>query len=748
MSNLEIKNPLYAVTIGSHIKSYNNKFEPSVIDTTANSITSMTSQEETHERMTGTSSYVYSDRMNQGSFGMSGSYGVSGLSKYEGSLSAYVGNAAANSSTSVEVTYSSISVCGIEYVDFENLNVPQFISSLKEGCRQSALEALDCYNAVNKECNDLGVSLPEALTSDKNQYPTIHDLLQQWVEASDEFCRNYGDGLVVGIAWGAMGGVHFKMTATDEDNAWKYGGQANFSYAGLDTSVSLQAIYDGSKDDANAGVETTCTSYVSGNALSSKVHEWFSEFNKTALQKLNNVHVFDKAPQMIIPSGVPKIPDFVTPKPSDDIASKVGALKNLDDLHFYAKVKAYDEAKKEKPDLTLEKFLKKTEEGSELNGLTEAAQKIQENDVDTLANIELVSQKTALIKDTVVMDPAEKKEPIVANDNQHIPLGVWIAHWSNLIPWLARGYCNNIEDLDTSESIKTRVMLQDFQTLGRIYHIADAIGIKHIKRKNRSLPPVKTAALARNFDHAAAAIQSGNILSDAYDILSDEAALIYQYWNENTFLRNAELGLGFVRKQKTIDSSKSEDSDNRTVYKLKTIDSPKSGGSDNRTVYKLETIAFNGRNYDAFSQAYKVLPLPTPDKEIWAFGPEKGLLSSAYDTEAVFSKSGGLIKAMNFIPDRESKTLRSKDGKTTLYPIRFNAAKGVNDWKGMSSSTNIGADQNLKESLQHLENGLREFSAWTFSNEHWPNNWNDKKAYHLTDIKKQYIGLIEEPQNT
>tara|TARA_Y100000588_G_scaffold185765_1_gene199625 strand:- start:2045 stop:4234 length:2190 start_codon:yes stop_codon:yes gene_type:complete len=729
MSNLEIENPLYAVTIGSYIKSYNNKFEPSVIDTSANSISSMISQEDTHQRMTGTSSYVYSDRMNQGSFGISGSYGVSGLSKCEGSLSAYVGNAAANSSTSVEVTYSHLSVCGIEYVDFEKLTVPQFISSLKEGCRQTALEALDCYNAVNKECKNLGVSLSDALTSGKNQYPTIHDLLQQWVEASDEFCRDYGDGLVVGIAWGAMGGVHFKMTAKDADNAWKYGGQANFSYADLDSSVSLQAIYDGSKDDASANVETTCTSYVSGNALSSKVDEWFNEFNKTALQKLNNVHVFEKAPQMKIPSGAPKIPEFVTPEPSDDIASKVGALKNLDDLHFYAKVKAYDEAKAEDSKLTLEEFLKKSEEGAELSGLTEAAQQIQENNVDTLANIESVAQKTALIKDTAVMDPAEKKEPIVANDNQYIPLGVWIAHWSNLIPWLAQGYCNSIEDLEISETIKTRVMLQDFQTLSRIYHIADAIGIKHIKRKDRSLPPVKTAALARNFDHAAAGIQDGDNLFKAYKKLNDEAALIYQYWNENTFLRNAELGLGFVRKQKTIDS-------------------PKSGGSDSRTIYKLETIAFNGRNYDAFSQAYKVLPLPTPDKEIWAFGPEKGLLSSAYDTEAVFSKSGGLIKAMNFTPDRESKTLRSKDGKITLYPIRFSAADGVNDWKGMSSSTNIGADQNLNKSLQHLEKGLSKFNAWTFSNENWPNNWSDKKAYRRAYIKKQYLGLIKEPKNT
>ena len=129
------------------------------------------------------------------------------------------------------------------------------------------------------------------------------------------------------------------------------------------------------------------------------------------------------------------------------------------------------------------------------------------------------------------MDPAEKKEPIVANDNQYIPLGVWIAHWSNLIPWLAQGYCNSIEDLEISETIKTRVMLQDFQTLSRIYHIADAIGIKHIKRKDRSLPPVKTAALARNFDHAAAGIQDGDNLFKAYKKLNDEAALIYQYWN-------------------------------------------------------------------------------------------------------------------------------------------------------------------------------------------------------------------------
>lgn len=726
MFNSEIENPLYAVTIGSHIKSYDNNFKPSVIDS---NISSMISQVEKHDRMSGTSSYVYSDRMNQGSFGISGSYGVSGVSKFEASASAYVGNAAANSSKSVEVTYSALSVCGVEYVDFEKLTVPQFLSGLKKGCRQSALGALDCYNAVNKECNDLDVSLSDALTSDKNQYPTIHDLLQKWVKASDEFCRDYGDGLVVGIAWGAMGGVHFKMTATDEDNSWKYGGQANFSYAGLDKSVSLQAIYDGSKSDQEANVTATCTSFVSGNALSDQVQKWFTKFSETALQQLNDVHVLVEAPDMNITSGAPKIPEFVTPKPSDDVTNKVGSLKNLDDLHIYAKAKAYEEAKAKNSELTFEEFLKQSEKESNLSGLEKAKEQVKENNINTLDNIESLNQNEILIKKTEVMDTAEIKRPIKGNSDDHIPLGVWIAHWSNLIPWLAQGYCNSIEDLDTSESIKARVMLQDFQTLSRIYHIAHASGIEYIKRKDRSLPLVKTAALADNFDHVAALMQDGKTLSEAYHSLSDPAALIYQYWNENTFLRNAELGLGFVRNHKSILS-------------------PTSGGNDNRTVYKLETIAFNGRNYDAFSQAYKVLPLPTPDREIWAFGPEKGLLSSAYDTEAVFSKSGGLVKAMNFTPDQESKTLHSKDGKTTLYPIRFNAAAGIENWKGMSSSTNIGADHGLEKSLQHLEEGLRELSAWTYSSANWPENWDDKAAYHQTKIKKQYVGLIEEPKNT
>src|SRR5688572_24368250 len=73
-----INNPLYGLIIGSVFDGLTGKASASVI---AGSITNMISQLSGQYTMTGNSQFVYSDTMNQGSLGVSGSYGIDGASK-------------------------------------------------------------------------------------------------------------------------------------------------------------------------------------------------------------------------------------------------------------------------------------------------------------------------------------------------------------------------------------------------------------------------------------------------------------------------------------------------------------------------------------------------------------------------------------------------------------------------------------------------------------------------------------------
>ena len=84
-----------------------------------------------------------------------------------------------------------------------------------------------------------------------------------------EIYLEFGDGLVVGVIWGALGGVKMVMTSGSESDSWKYGGQADFSYANAFASVAVKATYDGSQSSGEAKVGVNCTSYVSGSSCPS-----------------------------------------------------------------------------------------------------------------------------------------------------------------------------------------------------------------------------------------------------------------------------------------------------------------------------------------------------------------------------------------------------------------------------------------------------------------------------------------------
>ena len=743
MSNSERLNPLYGVGIGSTIYAATGKFSTGVV---RDPISLMISQEEAQKSMSGESSYVYSDKMNQGSFGLSGAYGVSGVSLVKSSLSAYVGNSAAVSSKSVTVNYNAISVGGVEYINFEELTASDFIASLNLACQQSILAVLEAYNKVMAEAARSGQDLLGVFHNDDPANKALKELVTEWIKKSEKFTREFGDGLVVRVAWGAFGGVKMVMTSESESKSWKYGGQADFSYANTFASVAVKATYDGSQSSGNAKVGVNCTSYVSGSVLAPQIDKWLDQVVNKSFGELADVKVMDKAPDMKIAQGAPSIPDFVKPKPGNDIAGKVGEIKDLDGLNALAKASAYDKAKKENPDLTLDEFLRQADQPADKKKLDDFAQKVEESDIDTLVpprkkkprkeepedgSIGLAMNSDAGFFPTEALASNESiKAGQEVSTKGYVPLGVWISNWPDLFPWMAQGYYNSIDDIEGEEAVRIRVMLQDYQALSRLYYIADSSGITEFKRKDPSQPKVTALSIADAFANAAGKMQATGVdfarTQEIFQSLGEAAKTIYTLWNKVSFLRNCELGLGLLKDGKTIGSIQSSDGDSRQTYAL-------------------SACSFDGRNYTAFSPFYKVLPLLTPDGDIWAFGPQQGGLSSIYDWEIVFSKPGR-AKYLEFEYDKDQKLLTNNDHGIKLYPIPFSAAENV-AWKGMSFSTNVGSINSLNESLKSLSDQLGQLNAWSFSSAGWDTSWSGTDAYRQRNIRKQYLGIIEEIRN-
>ncbi|WP_316833509.1 hypothetical protein [Pedobacter nutrimenti] len=742
MNNSERDNPLYGVTIGTTIYAHNGKFKASVVK---GPISLMISQEKSEKYMSGESSYVFSEKMNQGSFGLSGAYGVSGVSLLKSSLSAYVGKSSAASSKSVAVNYNAISVGGIEYINFEELTASQFMKSLNEACKQSIESVLDAYNAVMAEASKSGLDLLSVFYNEDVQSKPLKKLVSDWIKASEQFTHDFGDGLVVGVTWGAFGGVKMLMTSEGESRSWKYGGQADFSYANTFASVAVKATYDGSQSSGNAKVKVNCTSYLSGSVLSSQIKEWFDQVANKTFEDLANVSVIDKAPPMDITHGAPSIPEFVQPVPGEEIVKKVEEIKNLDGLDTMAKASAYEKTKITNPKLTFDEFINNAGKPAKKEKLDEFKKKIINNEIDTLDFSNKQKNKAGKIGEKYVdlaMDSGDSffsSEALAFNTDVkaegYVPLGVWISNWPDLFPWMAQGYYNSIDGIEGEDVVKARVMLQDYQTLSKMYYIAHSSGITEFKRKDSSKPRVTSLSIADAFANAAGKMQdisedlNGTGIEEIYENLSEAARNIYKLWNNVAFLRNCELGLGLIKDNKTIGNP--------------LPDADKDG---NHRTYALSTCDFDGRNYTAFSRAYKVLPLLTPDGDIWVFGPEKGALSSIYNKEIVFSKPGR-ANYLVFEYSKEGRILSNSDNGIKLYPIPFSAAQNVSAWKGMSFSTNIGSVKSLNDRLKSLSDDLGKLNAWSFSSANWNKSWKGKDFYRQRNIKKQYIGLVEEIGN-
>ncbi|WP_343566903.1 hypothetical protein [Sphingobacterium sp.] len=735
MEKSETNNPLYGVTIGSIIYSQSGKFAPSVIRAP---ISRMIAQQQSEKYMSGESSYLYSERMNQGTFGMSGAYGASGMSLLKSSLSAYVGESKAATDRSVVVNYSAIAIGGIEYVNFEDLTASDLIASLNGACQEGAQAVLTAYNNVIKYAAESKRDIRTALKDTDAESLQLKELVNIWVEASEDFAHDFGDGLVVGVIWGGLGGVTMKMTSQSESESWQYGGSADFSYANAFAAVAVQATYDGGQSHGKAKVNVTSRSFSWGTVLDEQVKQWLDSVENKSFSELADVSVIEKAPKMEISRGAPTIPEFHKPEVDEKIEKEVEKIENLDDLKEMAEASAYKKTLKTNPKLSFDEFINNAEKPANTDKLKNLQEKIKANDIDTLN----FTNKNKTKKAHFTASNLSESQGIVhagqeVSTEGYVPLGAWISQWSALFPWMAQGYYNSIDGIEGEEIIRLRVMLQDYLTLSRMYYIAHNAGIAEFKRKDPAQVNVSTLSLGDAFAHAAAEVQKAIEFSDfgkveqSYKDLNEATKNIYKLWNEVSFLRSCELGLGLIKDRKTIGPA------------LKNTDQKSLG---TRQAYSLVACDFEGKNYTVFSRAYKVLPLLTPDGDILAFGPEQGALSSIYDNEIVFTKPGR-TKYLVFSYDKSARELFHQDHQIKLYPIPFSAAENVSAWKGMSLSTNLGSIKGLNLALTSLNDQLSKLQAWSFSSMNWSKQWNGKKLYRQHRIKKQYLGIIDEIKN-
>lgn len=697
------RNPLNGVYLGSTIDD-DNIFSDSVVD---KNISIMVPIREQMLTLTGNSSLASTDSMNEGSLSIAGSYGLSATSKVGIAVKGNYGTSSASSGKSISTKYNAVSLEGVQLINFDNLTVGQLIASLESSPKKGILESLDCYNDLIDKLDgrDLNKAIEE---KDAEVIVSLNDLTTSVLD----FLSKHGTGLVVAIAWGGLGCVELNLTEKSSSSSWKYSFSSNLSYSKLGSSISVGQTYSGSSSEDKADVEVTVSAYSVGSSMAPKVKEWSDKFINKSFDELFDVKVIEKAPSMNIEQGPPEIPEFDNSiTPDKTTVKKLEKIANLSPLQQVASRIAYAQAKKSDSKLSYEDFLAYAGKDNNVGNLQELVKKVETNTISVLKkqslNRKLSAQLGTLRQAKKVTDDLDT--------SAYTPLGVWICPWSNIFPWIAVGLNNVVEDsASTDVQLRFRTMIQDFQTLSRIYYMVD--------NSNAIFPLANQIAIA--FQVAANEAKdedaSQENINKLFKSLGKDAQSIYEKWDDTPALRNSELGLCLLRDGRSISP---EDFGLEGYFPLKkTIFDPEIG------------------NYAVLSSFVKLVPLITPDQKILAFGP--GVLSEVGSQAVQFSQH--IEGALEFEYDDNLGAF--VNAETHMYSVPYSAAKSET-WRGISVSTNLGSMFQLKNQLNDLISELSQLKNWSLSSEYWSPNWNPSDPYSLRTMGFEYLGVVKEPKN-
>ncbi len=377
---------------------------------------------------------------------------------------------------------------------------------------------------------------------------------------------------------------------------------------------------------------------------------------------------------------------------------------------------------------------------------------------------------------------------------EFVPIGVWVCNWADMFPWLATGYSHSIDDTTEAEiMVKFRMMRQDFLTLNRLYRYAASVKMAIPEEPAfkdgdgtvcgqiadsfaNAYGSLAAAKLAGPADYKSAAAAAHN------DFLGQEAKKIYEIWDQAPCLRSAELGLGYIKGGRSLQT--------RGQFNLGiNLPYPMWVPVSQITYFNTGQCTFSGSNFSAFAQFYKVLPLILPQSgKIIAFG-EGGFIGSGkirakrWNSLADFipwlpyeDQSGGNVFCIgsgnrefkgdthiDIIPwtvvtdmapiefnfaENGNYYLENADHNIKLYPIPLSAARSI-DWKGQSFSTSVKADEELNIRLEAIVQELQGSNVtWSWSSDRLSADWDAKAPYLPTALSKQYFGLAKTPPMT
>lgn len=746
-------NPFYGISVGSTVHEADGSFSAPVIQ---EGMTRFAAGSEGTIRMSGNSSFMYSDSMNQGSFGVSGSYGVKGVSQYTAAVSAYVGNTNASNSRSTSLSIDLMTWAGIEYIDFNNLTVTELVSGLSENPQAYLLNALDKFNAMR-------VADSEALAAATNA----------WIVACEEFYARQGTGIVVGVLWGAYGSVNLTFTSKADENKWQYGGDASFTYAGTGASVAVSAAYGGSQSSIAEAGSASVEAYYSGSSVQKEISAWAQQYMDLAnkgLAELGKQKVTRNA-ELSNNSSAPKVPDFVKPNKKSKVTDLVSQIKDLNGLETYAIAAAYEKYKADGGEGDLDAFMISRAEANDIAGLVEEPVAPDLNAPHNQPNpdMNLRREPQGFLSKTKATLKSEKLT--ASPQDEFVPMGLWIASWSNLFPWLVSGHDNRIpKDAQATDTIRLRTYIQDCRSLENIYHTVYTSG--------STIVDVNFRALRDAFGHAA--FKAIDVMRDLNNVdvqaklhaliseLSQVAHKIYSVWVDNPILREYQLGGGLY----------ATDERGKAYGSLSSLKFAPSPISHNVMTFKNSGFEIDKAplNTEAFAQDIKGRPVILPDGNIVVFltngekdssgflGGDRDIVNgfdivlstskkiqTEYEWENFLSAipfkvtSKGL-EAVGRIPmpwPDKKELLLGYPGIYHLIPIPFSAANGV-DWRFGATTTGTG---NLQSQLDKLRDDLKNRPQWSLDSDHWKGfTWSDN-AFSLREIKPSYIGITEEVKN-
>jgi hypothetical protein len=761
-----IQNPLYGIQVGS-IFTESGKHGATVLKL---GLTDFDHQQSAIASMSGTSQYIYTDQMNQGSFTAAGSYGVSGLSKISGAVSGYVGNAVAKSSESLSINMNLIKWAGIEYIKFNTIKAADLLAGLQENAQAAAMHSLEAF-----------VKLQEA----KPDSEKAKKWMAEWIRASAEFYQSFGAGLVVGVLWGGWGTVKLDFAKDGSSSKWEGGGSANFSYAGPAAAVDVAATYGHTEETIGKSATAKMSYLVNGACVEADIKRWYDDLQATAeggLTKLGKEPV-SHAGAMAGPLKPPAIPKFNKPEPEKNITDLMGSINSLDGLQAYAKAAAFEKQKKAGGTDDLDAFLKSADKANDVSAIPRGAVS-PDDEVIILGEDRRIDDEqingdqfaaTASVAHEMEGDKGDggEKNPDSPDMSDYEPMGIWTMPWGQLFPWLVTGQDNRVpQNAPFRVMIQLKTLHQDFLSLARLYDRLAAAGA-HLTVKGE---PVDFKGIRDAFSHGASDVDE--FLMQVSERPVDPAALktkitavmnglrrdaktIYKTWISTDQLRSCELGAAVL-------FLKVGDSTYKTVSEIQT--------QNNHIVAVPTAFVPEKGNYEQFSQAVKGWPFVLPGGQVGMFmcdGKQatSGFLT-AWLTDPVGANTAMTSRAdyrdderAEFTP--EDRTLiifnnnYSESGpkqgvfhkyvssgedpnEFTLiqfHPIPFSAAKGINDWKGAALTAGMGE---LPGVLQDLRDELAKMKSWSFDSDWWSGkDWKDFR--YTMQMRPSYIGLVDEP---